>query len=1183
MKHLKDALRAIGISLNPIWSTSQHGRRFPRSIVCAAFAICLGILPGTTAHGQQVFGSIVGNVTDSTGAVVVGGNVTITETTKGVIFTTKTNASGLYSQGQLIPGTYTVAIEAPTFQKVVSTPLVVNFDQVTRFDATLTAGSSTQTIQVTDAAPLLETDRVDVATTLTSEQVVTLPDYQRNTVALEFLVPGVSVTTSSSPAAENPQGSFRARVNGMMWGMTGYQLDGTDNQDAWLASIIINPDPDSVAESKFSLENFDAENGYVAGGMFVASTKSGSNSLHGSLFEYLINNTPGFKTVGANPFTQPNGAPPLQSNQFGGSIGGHIIKNELFYFGDITAQRRDETDSLLTTVPTAEVQKTCGVSSVVACDLSEYLDGGVYQVYDPTTGAAGTGAGRTAFTNNQIPFGRLSSQAQNILAYFPLPNVPNASPNYVNNYIATGKQIFNSEQYNTREDYYLNQNNLFFGRYTYAQFALSVPGAFGYAAGGPGMDSTGYSGISNVDNQSLSLGYTHIFNPKLINEARFGYYRYNVHEIPGGYGTQPATQAGIPGLNLDKTTTSGMPAFYIPMSGTVNATNPAGVGLMAMGYSLTANRCNCTLTERENEFEIVDNFTKTVGNHSFKFGADLRRTSNLRVPGDDHRSGELTFAQGYTGQGSANGATTDGLGLATFLLGETTTFVRYVSTVTDATAYLDRAHFFAQDTWHATHKLTLSYGLRYELTFPEATGPGLGGMLNLSTGNVVIDGVGGNSSRNYEQMAWHNFVPRFGVAYQLTPKTVLRAGVGGAYSAGWAGSIFNEANISLPVILAQSLQPANASQGSFSLASGPPTPVFPSTIDNGALMPLPNNISDAARPPVLTLPRVYAYNATVQRQLTNSISVSLGFVGNSLRHGANDDSLNFNANQASFVPGVSNLNTLKPYYASYGWTQSIEYFCDCGNNQYNSLRAEVDVQNYHGYSAQGTYLFQHGYGDGIGGNEAYTMLYNKPLGYGNESYIQHQQVTVIQDFALPIGKGKLIGGNSGHVADALIGGWRLNGVTTFFTGEPYTVAIGAYPSGYAAQNVGIAYPNRGTASPYAGAAHNRTQWFQGCSTAALANATCTPFQLPAANTFGNYGFDDLYGPIYIDQDLAAMKSVLFAEKYKFTLRADAFNAFNHTNLGLPDSTITDATAGKISSIAASANMRRLQFALRMDF
>jgi hypothetical protein len=366
MQCRNEVLKTVGNSMYSIGSRPKHGNLMIRGGVYALLLFYIAILSGTRASAQQVYGSVVGNVVDSSGAAVAGANVTITETTKGVVFTTKTNASGLYSQGQLIPGTYTVAVEATGFSKTLSTPLTVSVDQVTRFDAALSVGSADQTIQVTSAAPLLETDRVDVATTLTADQVLTLPEYQRNFAALEFLTPGVSLITSSSPASENPQGSFRARVNGMMWGMTGYQLDGTDNQDAWLASIIINPDPDSVAESKFSLENFDAENGYVAGGMFVAATKSGSNDLHGSLFEYLISNTPGFKTVAANPFTQPHGAPPLQNNQFGGSIGGHFIRNKLFYFGDIAIQRRNETDSLLTTVPTAEVQNTWLPSGILA-------------------------------------------------------------------------------------------------------------------------------------------------------------------------------------------------------------------------------------------------------------------------------------------------------------------------------------------------------------------------------------------------------------------------------------------------------------------------------------------------------------------------------------------------------------------------------------------------------------------------------------------------------------------------------------------------------------------------------------------------------------------------------------------------------------------------------------------------
>jgi hypothetical protein len=1139
----------------------------PRALSLAAFVLIGAVTSPTTSFAQQVFGSLDGNVTDPSGALVAGAAVKIHETTKGVDFKTTTNSSGFYSQGQLIPGTYTVTIQSQGFSTVVSTPISVLFDQVARFDAKLPVGNSDQTVQVTDAVPQLQTDRSDVATTLTSEQIINLPEFQRNFLALEFVTPGVFNNPSSTPAAENPQGSFRARVNGQMWGTTGYQLDGTNNQDAWLGAAIINPDPDSIANSRFSTENFDAENGYVAGGMFVASTKSGTNALHGSLFEYLINNSPGFKTIAANPFTQPNGAPPLKSNQFGGSLGGHIIRDKFFYFGDIQIQRRREGDSLLTTVPTARVQATCGANSTTDCDLSEYLAGGAFQAFDPTTGNTTTGQGRTAFANNVIPHARLSPQAQKILAFFPLPNVATANPVYFNNYVANGAQVFNAQQYNTREDYYLNDKNLFFGRYTFAKFFLSVPGAFGFAAGGPGLDSSGFSGISNVNNQSLSVGYTHIFSPSLINEARFGFYRYNVNVVPGGFGTTPASDAGIPGLNQDPST-SGMPAFSIP--GASGAT-------MSLGYSLPVNRCNCTLIEREKNFQIVDNLTKTFGNHSLKFGADLQRTSNLRVPSDSHRAGELTFAAGYTGQGNANGGSNFGLGLATFVLGQDTSFVRYASTANDATAYLDRAHFYAQDTWHGSPKLTLSYGLRYELTLPEATNPGKGGLLNLDTGNVDIFGVGGNSSRGYQQTAYDNFAPRVGVAYQVTPKTVIRAGYGWAYSAGWAGMNFNEANITLPVLLAQSLSPSNATQGVFQLASGPPAAVFPPAI--GGEIALPNNIAGAARPHHQTLPVVYAYNVAVQRQLTDYLSMTVAYVGNSGRHAPNDTDSNINANQAAFVPGVTNQNTLKPYFAKYGWTQSITYFCNCAVNQYNALQATVDVRNYHGYTATAAYVYERAYGDGYpfqnGNIASYTMLYNRPLGYGNEGFLPNHQVIITQTYDLPYGRGRTFGNNSGRVVNGVLGGWRVSGITTFYSGMPISAGIGTYPSGYSFPSVGPNYPDRGTVSPFTGAAHNRNQWYVG----GLGSA----FLLPAQNTFGNYGFNNLYGPIYINQDLALMKSVAVAEHYKITLRTDAFNLFNHANLGLPDGTLTNATAGRITSIAPGSNMRRLQFALRMEF
>ncbi len=311
-----------------------------------------------TATAQQVYGSINGNVTDSSGAIVKA-QVTVTETDKGVVFKTKTNEAGFFSQAQLIPGTYVVAVEAPNFKKAISEPLIVQIDNVTRFNVQLTPGVTSETVVLANATPLLQTDRADIATTFTSKDVLMLPDYERNVLSLEFLVPGVTLPVGDATATtENPQGSFRARINGRVFGATGYQLDGTDDQDAWLGLAVINPNPDSIAEVKLSTQNYDAENGYVSGGLLAFSTKSGSNNLHGSLFEYLINNSPGFRTVGSDPFTQPNGAPPFKSNQFGGSLGGPILRDKLFFFGDAQIRRLRVDDNVLTSVPTQKVRNT---------------------------------------------------------------------------------------------------------------------------------------------------------------------------------------------------------------------------------------------------------------------------------------------------------------------------------------------------------------------------------------------------------------------------------------------------------------------------------------------------------------------------------------------------------------------------------------------------------------------------------------------------------------------------------------------------------------------------------------------------------------------------------------------------------------------------------------------------------
>ncbi len=476
---------------------------------------------------------------------------------------------------------------------------------------------------------------------------------------------------------------------------------------------------------------------------------------------------------------------------------------------------------MLTSVPTA-AERGIGVTGGVS--LAEWLQGSggsAYQIYDPTTGDPTTGQGRTPFANNFIPTSKLSPQAMALLNYFPLPNTGVSGSPYINNYAATGVISIIGNQWNTRWDYYGSEKDSFFGRYSYADYGQQAPGAFGLEAGGPNLvgGATRYAGNSTALNQSLALGWTHTTSPTVINEVRFGYMRYHVNAVPNGYGTTPATAAGIPGLNLNPTT-SGMPNFFIDQ--------PQGnQGFIDLGYGLNINGCNCPLTETESQYQWIDNLTKIAGNHTFKFGADVRYALNLRVPSDAHRAGILEFQPEMTGDVPTGGTNpVGGLGLASFLLGDVSHFERYYSTSTNAQERQRRWFFYGQDEWHVTHKLTFTYGLRWELIFPESVNiPGNGAMPNLSTGQMYVYGVDQNSASGYERMNYHNFAPRAAIAYQVTPKTVVRAGYGWSYNLGTFGSTFGHVvTQNPPVLVDQQLNSPNNYTDVFTLAQGPPAP-----------------------------------------------------------------------------------------------------------------------------------------------------------------------------------------------------------------------------------------------------------------------------------------------------------------------------------------------------------------------
>src|SRR5579884_2777496 len=459
-----------------------------------------------SANAQQVFGSIIGTVTDPSGSAVANAKVTITDVSKNTSFEVTTNDSGQYSKGQLIPDQYTVSIEAPGFNKVVSNPLQVQVDQATQFNATMQVGNVQQQVEVTAAAPLLQTDRADVAQTFTSQQISQLPSIGRNLQSFELLNPGTVKQGWAHAADENPQGSVQIQVNGQPFYATGYYLDGTVNQDPILGIIVINPTFDSVNEVKQANQDYDSEFDTFSAGLMTYSTKSGTNDFHGDAFEYLFLNTPGFQDFGRNPFNaaENSGTPTTRQNQFGGSIGGRIIKDKLFFFGDAQLTRQSKGGLVLASVPTAQ-DRTGNLGDWLAL-------GPQYQIYDPNTGNRTTGAGRTPFSGNVIPVSRLSAQALNLFQYFPQPNtagtVVNGIPAPWNNYAVSGALTDNSNQWDTRWDYYANQKSTFFGRYSYAEFDLGAPGAFGSLAGGPSFSGAVYAGSSHALNQSIAGGWT---------------------------------------------------------------------------------------------------------------------------------------------------------------------------------------------------------------------------------------------------------------------------------------------------------------------------------------------------------------------------------------------------------------------------------------------------------------------------------------------------------------------------------------------------------------------------------------------------------------------------------------------------------------------------------------------------
>jgi len=580
--------------------------------------LCLALgIGANTSLGQAVYGSIIGTVTDPQGNAVSGAKVTVTSVTKNTTEETTTNESGNFSVIHLIPDTYRVKIEAAGFKVNDVASVLVQVDTAARVDAQLQVGAVTQTVEVTGEVPQLKTDRADVSLDFSSDYVEKLPLVNRNFQSLLLSAPGTQQIGWSHAATENPQGSQQTFVQGQHFSGTGYELDGTDNQDPILGIIVINPNLDSVEEAKITLMNYDAEFGKSIAGLMVASTKSGTNDIHGSTFWFRNSDA----TQARNPFDASRTLPSSKWNQFGGSVGGAIIKNKLFYFADYQGTRQANGYTNHVTTPMAAVLSSCTAATGL-CDLSVYnsliggdptLGGGkiydpnsyVQNLNDPSCLAATSaphldGSCRAPFANNKIPVTALSPVAQKILSLRCGPTTSDQR----NNFLVSGSGPFHGNAFDGRGDYQAPGNLHIFGRYTRAYYSLTGSPALGIALGGQGGGIGGLSGSSNIHNHSLAAGFDKAISTTLLTDFRFGWFKYNPHSIKPDANAQAATALGLKGLNIDGvSSTYGLPVFVLN-DGT----------LTDFGDGLDPSRCNCPLIEDEHQYQFVNNWTKISGN-----------------------------------------------------------------------------------------------------------------------------------------------------------------------------------------------------------------------------------------------------------------------------------------------------------------------------------------------------------------------------------------------------------------------------------------------------------------------------------------------------------------------------------------------------------------------------------------
>lgn len=952
-----------------------------RGALIVLVAACVLFSPGVgVADAQVLYGSIVGNVTDSQGARVPGASVTIIDKTTNFTTNTVTNAEGSYSLPNVLPGSYDVTVSLQGFREFVQTEVPVTVGQISRVDVKLDVGALTEVVTVASASSLLQTDKTDLHTELRSKELSSLPLNQyRNYQALINLVPGATPAVFQNSQVDTPGRSLRTFVNGTNPNSNNTRIDGASSVNIWLPHHAGYVAPaETIDTVNISTNNFGADQGMAGGAAITLVTKSGTNTLKGSAF-YFRNQD----ELNARSFFDPSKVDSSLAIA-GGTVGGPIRRNKVFYFASWEGNYEKNSRFDIYTVPTERMRNG---------DFSEVLSiTPTFRLYDPATGNA-DGTGRQEFVGGVIPASRISSIARAIQALTPARNNPGTNNGLQNNLFLPRAPTANRDNYDVKVNWNRSASHQIFTKFSTMQADVENLFKLGIEGGGIG-DTKAYV---------ATVGHTWTLGSKTVVDGSFGMNWQDQVATGSDFGTNFGSDTfGIPGTNGPDPRQGGMPSF--------------ATGLNTIGNNDTWH----PVERHEKSYTFTTNLTRQAGAHELRTGFDfIRYQLNHWQPelGSGPR-GAFSFSGNITGQ---PGYTSNNWNqYAAFLLGLTSSVGKSIQ-FEEMSGRENQYGLYISDRWNATEKLTLNLGLRYEY-YPLMRRENRGiERLDYNTFDVLLGGVGNGPEDLGISVSKTLFAPRLGAAYRINDKTVFRGGYGMTYNPiPWSRPLRGFYPLTIGFV-------QNASTfGSFPLAAGIPTIPLPDVSTGRVRLP-PNTQMRTPSPDDVDRGRTQQWNVTIERHFPMDIGISLAYVGTRTDGGYADQDLNY---------AESGGNSRRQLFAQAGTAQVLDWAART-KSRYKGLQMAINRPFKGGLFLKGAYTLSKAMNETDEDGWA-TLLWSQPSQLSrNFALTGYDRTHVFQMgflYELPLAK------SSTSPLGILVKDWQINGIFSAFSGTPFTIA-----------------------------------------------------------------------------------------------------------------------------------------------